>query len=218
MPIQTDGDGDHTMNALVPFGKYKGQPVELMLSDIEYCNWVMAQSWFRERFPTIVNVIVNRGSADDQETPEHNVLQAMFLEGDVCEKLANFLGLVDPKHDISYFEVGGWDVIVYVRNLKTRKERISLGWKEDGNQEFKYEPRKETATDTIAIECKPIVGDDYPAILRKMKTYTMPSNRRRDIDFKVLITKVFQSSVPIGSVRKMFEASGINLMLFSDIT
>lgn len=53
----------------VPFGKYKGRPIELMLSDRQYCEWAAAQPWFRERHPTIYQIIVHGTEA--QETPEH---------------------------------------------------------------------------------------------------------------------------------------------------
>jgi uncharacterized protein (DUF3820 family) len=29
---------------LVPFGKYKGQPVEVLAQDREYCDWLDAQT------------------------------------------------------------------------------------------------------------------------------------------------------------------------------
>jgi hypothetical protein len=34
---------------VVPFGKYKGQPVEVMMADPPYCERVMAQPWFRDK-------------------------------------------------------------------------------------------------------------------------------------------------------------------------
>lgn len=31
---------------VVPFGKYKGQPVEVMTADTDYCECLAAQPWF----------------------------------------------------------------------------------------------------------------------------------------------------------------------------
>ena len=35
----------------VTFGKYKGEPVEALIDDKSYCDWLMNQSWFEERYP-----------------------------------------------------------------------------------------------------------------------------------------------------------------------
>jgi hypothetical protein len=63
---------------IVPFGKYKGQPVEAMVQDTSYVEWLTAQPWFREKFQPIYNVVVNN-FGEPSETPEHNALQALFL-------------------------------------------------------------------------------------------------------------------------------------------
>ena len=38
------------MSETVPFGKYKGRPVEDLWADTEYLAWLEAQPWFRERY------------------------------------------------------------------------------------------------------------------------------------------------------------------------
>jgi len=68
---------------LVPFGKYKGQPVEVLAQDKGYMDWVMSQDWFRERYPSFHTLIVNN-FATDSETPEHNSLQVLFLDDAFC--------------------------------------------------------------------------------------------------------------------------------------
>ena len=60
----------------VPFGKYKGRPVEDMLADADYMGWLEAQPWFRERFQHLTR----RDSEQLSRTPEHNRLQALFLD------------------------------------------------------------------------------------------------------------------------------------------
>jgi hypothetical protein len=69
---------------VIPFGKYRGQPVEALMADASYCEWLMAQPWFRERYASLVTIIVNGGVAPDADTPEHNRLQALFLDGEFC--------------------------------------------------------------------------------------------------------------------------------------
>lgn len=115
---------------VVPFGKYKGQPVELLLADTGYREWAMAQPWFRERYPAIYQVVINYG-CEPVDTPEHNAMQASFLDDDQCLRLAAVLylrrlwqlppwlqrwaehlhvGALDWRLDGRRFESGGWDV------------------------------------------------------------------------------------------------------------
>ena len=35
------------MEKLIPLGKYKNQPVEILESDPNYKNWLLGQEWFR---------------------------------------------------------------------------------------------------------------------------------------------------------------------------
>jgi hypothetical protein len=72
---------------MVPFGKYKGQPVEIMAADADYCEWLTAQPWFRERYGNVYNTIINYGT-EPQDSPEHNEMQARFLDDEWCLKLA----------------------------------------------------------------------------------------------------------------------------------
>src|SRR5260221_12243408 len=79
---------DAEMTQIVPFGKYKGQPVEVMQQDHQYVEWLMAQGWFRERFGGIYTMIINN-FGEPAETPEHNALQAKFLNDDFCRGFIN---------------------------------------------------------------------------------------------------------------------------------
>ncbi len=74
----------------VPFGKYKGQPPEALLADKSYMEWLLAQPWFREKFATFHQVIINYG-AEPQDSPEHNEMQASFLDDTRCMRLARLL-------------------------------------------------------------------------------------------------------------------------------
>ena len=47
------------MSNIVPFGKYKGQPVEVLAGDRAYCDWLTGQAWFRERYGNVYTLIVN---------------------------------------------------------------------------------------------------------------------------------------------------------------
>ena len=65
---------------LVPFGKYKGQPVEVMQMDTAYCDWLSKQSWFREQYSNVYNQVIINNFTEPTETPEHNRLQMRFLD------------------------------------------------------------------------------------------------------------------------------------------
>jgi hypothetical protein len=71
---------------LIPFGKYAGQPIEVLRNDPSYVQWLMGQDWFRNRFTAIHTLIVNN-FGEPTETPEHNTLQAQFLDDGFCRKL-----------------------------------------------------------------------------------------------------------------------------------
>jgi hypothetical protein len=58
---------------IIPFGKYKGQPFEILREDVGYRDWLMAQDWFRERHAQLFTLIINNFAAP-AETPEHNAM------------------------------------------------------------------------------------------------------------------------------------------------
>lgn len=142
---------------VVPFGKYKGQPVEALAQDRQYVDWLTAQPWFKERFGNIYTLIVNNFQ-EPSETPEHNALQIKFLDPDFCLRFVRhlkprYLAGAETLH--VGFETEGFDVTVggsvVAERAEPGKDLVVL-----------YECH-------YAIEVKPTVGDDYPAILRKMK-------------------------------------------------
>ncbi len=65
---------------VLPFGKHKGLTVaEVLACDPAYADWVMSQGWLAERFAEIHAALATRGAGND-DTPEHNQLQARFLD------------------------------------------------------------------------------------------------------------------------------------------
>jgi hypothetical protein len=39
-----------TDSKIVPFGKYKSQPIEVLAQDRPYLEWLFTQEWFRHRY------------------------------------------------------------------------------------------------------------------------------------------------------------------------
>ncbi len=64
---------------IVPFGKYKGQPLEVLAADPGYIEWLEAQPWFQARYPNLYTIVINNFKTSDA-SPEHNQLQARFLD------------------------------------------------------------------------------------------------------------------------------------------
>ncbi len=133
---------------LVPFGKYKGQPIEVLVNDRQYLDWLTAQPWFRERHENLYTIIINN-FAEPSETPEHNKLQAKFLDNNFCLKCIKlaYTNLPIEKVTGCQFEAGGVDVII---NLQLK------------SNDCYYH-------DNCYVEVKPDIADDYPAVLRQMK-------------------------------------------------
>lgn len=87
---------------VVPFGKHKGRLIEeLLIDDPGYLEWLAGQDWFRAKYVTLHQVIINRG-AEPEETPEHNALQVLFLDDDECLK---FLRIVVPDLDANLAKI-----------------------------------------------------------------------------------------------------------------
>jgi hypothetical protein len=154
--MKRDESASWTAAEIVPFGKYKGQPVETLAADRDYCDWLTAQPWFSERYRNVYNVVVNYG-AEPQDSPEHNQMQARFLDDAWCFALADLLHtdrtysaaaaqavldaapiyqkfrqccsepkLTPAKIHSRDFEHHGWDVVYGIAPARITTTRISL--------------------------------------------------------------------------------------------
>ena len=61
VPIKTE---------IIPFGKYKDQPIEAMAQDGKYVEWLTSQDWFRDKYKDIYSIVINNFQAPS-ETPDH---------------------------------------------------------------------------------------------------------------------------------------------------
>ena len=84
---------------LFPLKKYKNQPIEVVLKDSNYCQFLMSRSWFREKYNNIYQIFIGFfGKPED--TPAYNILQAQFDDNDFCMalgKLCNWKGMTKIK-------------------------------------------------------------------------------------------------------------------------
>jgi hypothetical protein len=65
--------------SLVPFGKYKGQPIEVLANDSQYVDWALSQEGIKAKYPDFVNIVINNFQKPS-ETPDHNAMQVKFLD------------------------------------------------------------------------------------------------------------------------------------------
>ncbi len=65
----------------IPFGKYKDQPVEILLTDPDYVTWLRATMGekLKNQYPMVLNYIVAH-YGEPSRTPDHNALQNRFLK------------------------------------------------------------------------------------------------------------------------------------------
>jgi len=194
---------------LIPFGKYRGMPVDAVIEDREYTDWLMDQAWFRERYQNLYVTIQNGGAQSDM-TPEHNRMQARFLDKDYVKSVIKSVVmrtryksqsdsvLSSIKFDRIGFEVDGWDVVVPASIKVTYSQHDSP-------------PEIESESFLFLFELKPAISDDFPAVLRQVKSRRKRIDRRK---IEVVICDSFDvfSSVPFDSVRRMFALSEILLL------
>jgi hypothetical protein len=222
---------------IIPFGKHKGKTVsELLAVDQPYADWMTAQGWVAERFAELHAAIVTRGAGSD-DTPEHNALQARFLEPAF---LLAFLAIVRPQaagNDLQkYIEerrsglqwlIDRWDH----QNDRARNEALlaratpeshSMATKVEFEYKgvdvflqwaFHHQDRPagfdyDRAAGRVAIELKPTIGDDYPTVMRQMHR----------LGAKVLVIGQYTGrGVSEPQLRQMFNASGFDVVFVQEI-
>lgn len=187
-------------NNIVPFGKYKNQPIEALAQDTQYTEWLMNQDWFRSRFPELRTIIVNNFT-EPSNTPEHNQMVAKFLDDDFCAEVIS-----------SVLKIYGKDKLCIGKNVND--------WQDD---EWEYEPIKNIRIVTkefehkngsdvriechlkgestgtfiyFGIECKPVMSDDFPQIIRQC----------RDQKTNILVIEEYTGvGATLDQIRKMFQ-------------
>ncbi len=170
----------------IPFGKYKDMPIEALSQDKKYLDWLLAQNWFAEKYRDLHTIIINNFQ-EPTDTPEHNKLQALFLNNEYCEKFIKvILSHIIPS--LRYIDI--WDSDygwigrcidkaeinedfrshIYDKNFEVHGIDVFL----DYGFTLLISSNKEEEASTkycrreFRIEIKPSVGDDYPSVLRQM--------------------------------------------------
>lgn len=182
---------------IMPMGKYKGQPIEVLDGDPQYRDWLCSQSWFREKFGNQYTLIVNNFT-EPSCTPEHNRIQSMFLDDVLCQKMVQIYILKrkffdefrdthtkQPEFNVkpARFEYHGIDVMVF----------WNLG------QHY----------GDLGIEIKPTMSDDFPDVLRQMK---------KNGSVMLLLEQYTGHGATFNQVKKMFAAENRQIVTVDEIT
>lgn len=184
---------------LIPFGKHKGKPIEILAEDKEYTKWLLAQPWFKTKYQNIHMLVINN-FREPLDTPEHNELQVKFLDNEFSLKLARLLeprlfdGTTLPKLSKPVFETG-YDVS-YMASSAQMKLYIK-----------------------ILIEIKPTIGDDFPSVLRQMKA-SMPlieDSLGTKSYYCLLVRQYNGEGANKEQFIKFFQSQGYTVVFFDDI-
>jgi len=129
---------------IVPFGKYKDQPLTNLLSDKEYLEWCKKQE-FLKKFPIIYNICVNQTiTTNNSKTPEHNKLQNKFLDKENKFKLLNILAKNTISKLINISNTDEFKKCFYNDNTTNLYDIIHFGkieFESKFNWDFVFDPR-----------------------------------------------------------------------------
>lgn len=210
---------------IVPFGKYKDKSVLELLADEKYVEWLKQQSWFSNQ-KQVYNIVVHQTipTTNNSKTPEHNKVQNLFLENNIVENLSNIIikkycGSCYHKpiklnsYKIEFEGKFNWDCII-----KFYCDSQCLIGRNCCSSEF-----DEMCIHTF-IEIKPILGEDYPCVLRKMKTQIELTKKNIKVESGqgylryLLIVKEYNSNItPKDTVVKVFNQTNIRIIFINEL-
>lgn len=216
---------------IIPFGKYKGQPIEVLRQDKEYLGWLQNQDWFKNRYQNINNLIINN-FGEPSETPEHNLIQSLFTDNEFCIQFITHTirshcyrvgyGLYKFKEEIWYYEgkevdlelknkyfesFGGIDVVLEWKFSKGESWDVEGQINSISTYKNAFSSVNRMENGISRIEIKPNLSDDYPSVLRQMM-----ANKST-----ILFCNTYSGSVELEKVRDIFECSRRYIILKSDL-
>jgi hypothetical protein len=209
---------------IVPFGKYKDKSVLELLADEKYVEWLKQQSWFSTQ-KQIYNIVVHQtiSTTNNSKTPEHNKLQNLFLENNIVENLGNRIIKTNKScshkpiklnsYKIEFEGKFNWDCII-----KFYCDSQCLRGRNCCSSEF------DEMCIHLFIEIKPILGEDYPCVLRKMKTQIelTKKNHKEESSLEsfmyLLIVKEYNSNItPKDTLIKVFNQTNIKIKFINEL-
>lgn len=175
---------------LITFGKYKGQPVEVLANDKKYTDWLMAQEWFRTGHVQLYNVIVNN-FCEPSDTPEHNRMQADFMKTEVKEKVIRHV-FKEPEKLIKYYgnrakdydeEISG--IELQLAELQKEKEDYEIKEKEFSDLEKKEHEEHKDEIEYLKNKCAEYIKlekEEYEKIQQKYNECWSKINKLEELE------------------------------------
>lgn len=230
---------------LIPFGKFKGQPVTQLEHDPQYAQWILSTPSIKDKFPRFYSIVVNN-FGEPADSPEHNAFQAMFLDewfsASVAMKISgkcdlnavneakkksyqNEARLINNENKSHYWPPHGGprpDTTLEFLHLSCDMEFEVNGWdvilKPVDTVLVDGNPKRLGHINTPKfIELKPSIGEDFPAILRQVKQRLAGLRKLDAFQVCVIIREFTAESVSLENVKKMFALSRIQLLMLSEI-
>lgn len=223
---------------IVTFGKYKGKPVTEMLADTKYVEWCKQQKFFKNH-TTIYNICLDQTiGSQPSKTPEHNRMQNLFLDNKrVALLLARSLTEDEDEdhktHLVEQFnekkllvEFEGkfnWDIIIrgtFYTPYECTNSWSQRPYREKTTCEIEGRCVCHHNVSTTYIEIEPLMGDDYPAVLRKMnnqKEVTSKPGHHDGYRFLLLIKDYQSSTTTKEQLIQIFNNSGIHVHFLYDL-
>jgi hypothetical protein len=206
---------------VVPFGKHKGRTVaELLTHDPSYAEWITNQGWVAERFAELHAAILSRGAASD-DSPEHNLIQARFLEplfraafalaaqgtpwtvaSWKLDRIRNYKRWIADPTDTATGKIEDIQFWSDAR-FEQRGVDVVLAW------DFRLPGHYGWDSPHLShnIEIKPSLGDDFPSVMRQMQR----------LGSSALLIDRYASVLPLETLRQMFAANGIHLVTVREV-
>lgn len=223
---------------VIPFGKHKGHTVDQVLTDDPgYADWLLGQGWLAERFADLHAAITSRGAGTD-DTPEHNALQARFLDDSfrmalvlaadpesISQKAKNDYAILTERNRWRHPEDRANKPSVYDIAMNARLFTKLVAFEFRGidvivERVFSHKDKPEFEglpsdwrwlgqfSRYLTVEIKPSLGDDFPTVIRQMKR----------LDARYLLVGSYSGrAVPLPSLRQMFEVNGMVLVTVQEV-
>lgn len=249
---------------IIPFGKYKGEDITKLFADQQYLKWCQDQPWFKEKYSNIYNIVVNqtivKGGVGDK-TPEHNRIQNLFLDTEVCVKLLQSGSTYTRTDCGKYYSTSvEYEICEQCTLCDIHRKLLKYQYSNDYISETEYNQISECVKCTQCVKCihterkywikpkvefegiynwdiiikcdrhytklievKPLLGDDYPNVLRKMKNqiklteHNKHSSRIYDISPILLINNFNSVNTSKADLIKIFAQSDISIIFLSDL-
>lgn len=179
------------MDKKVGFGKHFNLTFEQLINEQPgYVDWLLKQTFLEERNPELYHFLKNNGAGRKAKCDvDHNTLQAYFLDDKNLQKILPKKAII---YDIYFESDCNADIEVwYTFPPSSIMEKIF-------GVEIYF----------LLIEIKPVVGEDYPEVLRQMRrhhrSFTYQNDYRMKNTAQMLIYSDYTGRLSLPELQKFF--------------